>query len=602
MTNHIIPDHHVRFDSELAAITANEESHGKINCTVTGLDNIGRNLTMVMTRQNNGNVLIDLSANIKKATPFSSAFDIGDPERLLPVTRRMTALCRRAQNKEDLLLRAISLLAETTSAQSAAAIEWRGEISKWPIKATLGSFDENLLQGVFRSSVIGRLSRGDVIVKESLTDASDSEHSLIIIPLMASKTPEGIVILYVDGYSVLIPQEHQSFGLLGEIIGLGLRALTTLESNTYDYHQSRASDIEASIALGRLSARMSHEINNAATVLSNNITQIISTASAFSRNSALDIAHKDSIHAVKTIQNLTDALRSFAPEETSELESADLLKILEMVVASVKFYAKQGINVTISRSKTKQIRVKCHSHYLIRALFLIFVELVESALASGRVLQINMAIQVSESDTILTITVSSGSLKVPTVLISQLERDGVVSRNILKAGAKLNYNIQGEKFALTLTMQTNQKQSQPSHQARPSRLPSARSSRLPARRGTILIVDDDSAIIRSTRRLLENNHDVLAANSGQEALKVLKENPDIDVVLLDIFMPQMSGFDVYETLKRQNSPIIDRVVFVTGGATNQEVARHLIQSNCPLIEKPLNIPQLNRLIMEMIAI
>jgi len=118
----------------------------------------------------------------------------------------------------------------------------------------------------------------------------------------------------------------------------------------------------------------------------------------------------------------------------------------------------------------------------------------------------------------------------------------------------------------------------------------------PARRGKILIVDDEIAIIRSTRRILEREHDVLAARSGPEAFQVARSNPDLSVILLDVFMPGMSGPQVREELKRLNPPLAERVIFITGGGTEPEIAEYVDASGCPLLEKPLDISLMNDLI------
>ena len=67
---------------------------------------------------------------------------------------------------------------------------------------------------------------------------------------------------------------------------------------------------------------------------------------------------------------------------------------------------------------------------------------------------------------------------------------------------------------------------------------------------TILVVDDDRNIVRFAEVLLEKNgFSVITANDGSYALeKVLREKPDL--VLLDIDMPEMNGFEVLERMKQ----------------------------------------------------
>lgn len=77
----------------------------------------------------------------------------------------------------------------------------------------------------------------------------------------------------------------------------------------------------------------------------------------------------------------------------------------------------------------------------------------------------------------------------------------------------------------------------------------------------ILIVDDDMRnVFALTSVLEENNIDVIVGRNGKEGIDKLKENPDIDLVLMDIMMPEMDGYtamgEIRKTEEYQNLPII----------------------------------------------
>lgn len=73
-------------------------------------------------------------------------------------------------------------------------------------------------------------------------------------------------------------------------------------------------------------------------------------------------------------------------------------------------------------------------------------------------------------------------------------------------------------------------------------------------RGKVLIVDDEPVNIQVIRNYLSlDGHEILEAGSGQEALSLLDRNADCDLVILDIMMPRMSGFEVCKTLRRNFS-------------------------------------------------
>ncbi len=70
-------------------------------------------------------------------------------------------------------------------------------------------------------------------------------------------------------------------------------------------------------------------------------------------------------------------------------------------------------------------------------------------------------------------------------------------------------------------------------------------------KGFILIVDDEKDITLLTKQFLElENYNIISANNGKEALQIMEEHyTEIILVLLDIMMPQISGFDVLKKIK-----------------------------------------------------
>jgi DNA-binding response OmpR family regulator len=85
---------------------------------------------------------------------------------------------------------------------------------------------------------------------------------------------------------------------------------------------------------------------------------------------------------------------------------------------------------------------------------------------------------------------------------------------------------------------------------------------------TILIVDDDPTIVTSLHYLLEQaDYNVLVARDGREALDVLqRELPDL--ILLDVMMPRMSGYEVCQHVRESAAWRHIRIVMLTarGGA------------------------------------
>jgi CheY-like chemotaxis protein len=71
----------------------------------------------------------------------------------------------------------------------------------------------------------------------------------------------------------------------------------------------------------------------------------------------------------------------------------------------------------------------------------------------------------------------------------------------------------------------------------------------------IMVVDDDLSLIKTIKIMLENSkdYDVISANSGFECLQKLKNNEIPDLILLDIMMPRLNGWQVLEKIKENDS-------------------------------------------------
>ena len=82
-------------------------------------------------------------------------------------------------------------------------------------------------------------------------------------------------------------------------------------------------------------------------------------------------------------------------------------------------------------------------------------------------------------------------------------------------------------------------------------------------KSTVLYIDDDQSQLRSFTRVFSEKFNILCSETGEDGLKVFKENESkISVVLLDIRLGGMSGFEVFEEIKKINYKI--PVIFITG--------------------------------------
>ena len=104
---------------------------------------------------------------------------------------------------------------------------------------------------------------------------------------------------------------------------------------------------------------------------------------------------------------------------------------------------------------------------------------------------------------------------------------------------------------------------------------------------TILLVDENPINIRVLHQSLRDIGRLLFAISGIDALKILEDHR-IDLVLLDINMPGLSGFDTCSEIKRRWPDI--PVVFVTSHQDVETEVKALASGGIDFIQKPINPP------------
>ncbi|MEO7976967.1 response regulator [Flavobacterium sp.] len=110
---------------------------------------------------------------------------------------------------------------------------------------------------------------------------------------------------------------------------------------------------------------------------------------------------------------------------------------------------------------------------------------------------------------------------------------------------------------------------------------------------TVLIVDDDVRNIYSLTKALEVfKMNVITAFDGKEAIKVLEENPNTDIVLLDMMMPNMDGYETAEKIRSNPKNLSLPLIAVTAKAMTGDREKCIKAGASDYITKPVDIDQL----------
>ena len=106
-------------------------------------------------------------------------------------------------------------------------------------------------------------------------------------------------------------------------------------------------------------------------------------------------------------------------------------------------------------------------------------------------------------------------------------------------------------------------------------------------------MDDELSVLDITAQMIDRlGYTVLQARSGREAIERFRENSDrVSLVILDMTMPEMSGGEVFDELKRMDSQV---KVLLASGYSMQGQAREIMNRGCiGFIQKPYNMEGLS---------
>lgn len=108
------------------------------------------------------------------------------------------------------------------------------------------------------------------------------------------------------------------------------------------------------------------------------------------------------------------------------------------------------------------------------------------------------------------------------------------------------------------------------------------------KKASVLIVDDMAANITLLSNLLKDDYDIKIAKSGAKAIEIASGYEKPDLILLDIVMPKMDGYEVCKTLKNSPSTSDIPIIFVTGNDSDVDEERGLNLGAVDYIKKPFN--------------
>ncbi len=116
----------------------------------------------------------------------------------------------------------------------------------------------------------------------------------------------------------------------------------------------------------------------------------------------------------------------------------------------------------------------------------------------------------------------------------------------------------------------------------------------------IAVLDDEILVLELiTEMLSDSGHHVSAFNSPTRAFDALAQT-DFDIILCDVRMPEMSGMEFYEEIRRRNPSLLSQIMFLTGDVLAPETRTFLETNQCAYLNKPFKAEILRNKITEIV--
>ncbi|GIW01162.1 response regulator [Roseiflexus sp.] len=117
----------------------------------------------------------------------------------------------------------------------------------------------------------------------------------------------------------------------------------------------------------------------------------------------------------------------------------------------------------------------------------------------------------------------------------------------------------------------------------------------------ILVVDDEEAVRALLARLLTDlGHRPTTVASGEAAFEIIAQR-SFDLILTDIKMPGMTGFELYQHIRQRDPHLAQRIIFITGDTITASTQARLAQTGNPYLAKPFAIERLEALVNACLA-
>jgi CheY-like chemotaxis protein len=114
----------------------------------------------------------------------------------------------------------------------------------------------------------------------------------------------------------------------------------------------------------------------------------------------------------------------------------------------------------------------------------------------------------------------------------------------------------------------------------------------PPTRRRVMVVDDEPLVAEMLSRTLRRDHEITVESSGRDALRRIHDGARFDAIVSDVMMPNMTGIELLEELRRVAPDQARRLIFLSGGVFSAQTRVRLDELGAPQLAKPVNTGEL----------
>jgi two-component system cell cycle sensor histidine kinase/response regulator CckA len=382
--------------------------------------------------------------------------------------------------------------------------------------------------------------------------------------------------------------------------------------------EARLNQAEKMEAIGRLAGGIAHDFNNLLTVISGYGQMLLDGVNRSLPHERLGIYVKELLSASKRAGNLTDQLLSFARRKPVRLARVDLNEVVREVRNMLDHLIGEHIDLTLDLSPDPCF-IDGDQGQIEQVLVNLVVNSRDAMPPSGGNIHIRTAISASGAGTKLkkgvVLEVADNGSGMEDEVKQHLFEPFFTSKPKGKGtglGLSTVYGIvsqfggeitldsepsRGTTFQICFpspTLPPGAPQDRPAESEKPLKEKPGRGDEL------ILVVEDDTTVREMVRSMLERfGYHVLTASSGQQALDVFGEKGgQIDLVLTDVIMPQMSGKDLVDALLILSPSL--RFLYMTGYTDNELATQGFPDPSRLVLQKPFTADGLAKRVREVL--